>query len=50
MGKAWVFGDNVDTDALAPGKYMKFGIEEILQPPPTIVSIDAGNAGIISKL
>jgi len=29
MGTAWVFGDNVDTDALAPGKYMKFGIEEI---------------------
>jgi 3-isopropylmalate/(R)-2-methylmalate dehydratase small subunit len=29
MGRAWVFGDNIDTDALAPGKYMKFGIEEI---------------------
>ncbi|MGH8680446.1 MAG: 3-isopropylmalate dehydratase, partial [Burkholderiales bacterium] len=28
-GRAWVLGDNVDTDALAPGKYMKFGIEEI---------------------
>jgi 3-isopropylmalate/(R)-2-methylmalate dehydratase small subunit len=27
--KAWVFGDNLDTDMLAPGKYMKFGIEEI---------------------
>jgi 3-isopropylmalate/(R)-2-methylmalate dehydratase small subunit len=26
---AWVFGDNVDTDAIAPGRYMKFGIEEI---------------------
>jgi 3-isopropylmalate/(R)-2-methylmalate dehydratase small subunit len=24
-----VFGDNVDTDAIAPGRYMKFGIEEI---------------------
>jgi 3-isopropylmalate/(R)-2-methylmalate dehydratase small subunit len=22
-GRAWVFGDNVDTDALAPGLYMK---------------------------
>jgi 3-isopropylmalate/(R)-2-methylmalate dehydratase small subunit len=22
-GKAWVFGDNIDTDALAPGLYMK---------------------------
>lgn len=29
MSKAWIFGDNVDTDALAPGKYMKLGIEEI---------------------
>jgi len=28
-GRAWVFGDDVDTDALAPGKYMKFGVEEI---------------------
>ena len=26
---AWVLGDNVDTDAIAPGRYMKFGIEEI---------------------
>ncbi len=29
MGKAWTFGDNIDTDSLAPGKYMKLGIEEI---------------------
>jgi 3-isopropylmalate/(R)-2-methylmalate dehydratase small subunit len=28
-GKAWVFGDNLDTDMLAPGIFMKFGIEEI---------------------
>ena len=28
-GTAWVFGDNVDTDVLAPGQYMKFGIETI---------------------
>jgi 3-isopropylmalate/(R)-2-methylmalate dehydratase small subunit len=27
--KIWKFGDNLDTDVLAPGKYMKFGIEEI---------------------
>jgi len=27
--KAWVFGDNLDTDMLAPGRYMKFPIEEI---------------------
>jgi len=28
-GSAWVFGDNVDTDVLAPGQYMKLGIEEL---------------------
>jgi 3-isopropylmalate/(R)-2-methylmalate dehydratase small subunit len=27
--RAWVLGDNVDTDAIAPGRYMKLGIEEI---------------------
>jgi 3-isopropylmalate/(R)-2-methylmalate dehydratase small subunit len=29
MGKAWVFEGSIDTDVLAPGRYMKFGIEEI---------------------
>jgi 3-isopropylmalate/(R)-2-methylmalate dehydratase small subunit len=28
-GRAFVFGDDVDTDALAPGAWVKFGIEEI---------------------
>ena len=28
-GRAWVFGDDVDTDALAPGLYMKGGIEAL---------------------
>lgn len=27
--KAWVLGDDIDTDVLAPGRYMKLGIEEI---------------------
>lgn len=27
--RAWVFGDNVDTDVIAPGRYMKYGIDEI---------------------
>jgi len=27
--KAWVLGDNVDTDVIAPGRYMKLGIEDI---------------------
>ena len=26
---AWVFGDNIDTDAIAPGRFMKSGIEEM---------------------
>ncbi len=28
-GRTWKFGNDVDTDALAPGAYMKFGIEQI---------------------
>jgi len=28
-GKAWVFGDNIDTDVLAPGAYMKGSIAEL---------------------
>ena len=28
-GKAFVFGDNIDTDMLAPGLYMKFAIDEV---------------------
>lgn len=28
-GRAWVFGDDVDTDVLAPGLYMKGGVEAL---------------------
>jgi 3-isopropylmalate/(R)-2-methylmalate dehydratase small subunit len=28
-GRAWVFGDDIDTDVLAPGAYMKSPIEEL---------------------
>ena len=28
-GRAWVLGDDVNTDMLAPGGYMKFAIDEI---------------------
>lgn len=28
-GRAWVLGDDVNTEALAPGRYMKYAIEEI---------------------
>ena len=27
--RAWAFGDDIDTDLIAPGRYMKLGIEEI---------------------
>jgi 3-isopropylmalate/(R)-2-methylmalate dehydratase small subunit len=30
-GRAFVFGDDIDTDALAPGRYMKGSIEELAQ-------------------
>jgi 3-isopropylmalate/(R)-2-methylmalate dehydratase small subunit len=30
-GRAFVFGDDIDTDALAPGRYMKGPIEELAQ-------------------
>jgi 3-isopropylmalate/(R)-2-methylmalate dehydratase small subunit len=41
-GRAWVLGDDVDTDALAPGKYMKYGIEEIARH--CLEAVDAGFA------
>ena len=28
-GRAFVFGDNIDTDVLAPGRYMKASVEEL---------------------
>ena len=28
-GRAWIFGDDVDTDVLAPGLYMKGSMEEL---------------------
>jgi len=30
-GRAWTFGDNIDTDVLAPGIYMKLPVEEVAQ-------------------
>ena len=42
-GRAWVFGDNIDTDVLAPGQYMKLGIEEIARH--CLESVDPSFAG-----
>ena len=44
-GRAWVYGDNLDTDVLAPGKYMKFGIEEIARH--CLESVDPAFAGTV---
>lgn len=30
-GRAWTFGDNIDTDVLAPGVYMKLPLEQAVQ-------------------
>jgi 3-isopropylmalate/(R)-2-methylmalate dehydratase small subunit len=43
MSKAWIFGDNVDTDVLAPGKYMKLGIGDIAKH--CLESVDPAFAG-----
>lgn len=29
LGRAWVYGDNIDTDLLAPGAYMRGSIQEL---------------------
>ncbi|SDC69972.1 3-isopropylmalate/(R)-2-methylmalate dehydratase small subunit [Cupriavidus sp. YR651] len=44
-GRAWVFGDDVNTDLLAPGAYMKFGIEEIAKH--CLESLDPTFAGSV---
>jgi len=38
--RAWVFGDDLDTDVIAPGRYMKFGVDEIAQHCLEAVSPD----------
>ena len=45
--KAWVFGDNLDTDVIAPGRYMKFGIDEIARH--CLESVDPAFATKVSK-
>ena len=53
--KAWVFGDDVDTDAIAPGRYMKFGIEEIARhclegiDPSFAESVQSGDVVVAGK-
>lgn len=45
--KAWVFGDNVDTDAIAPGRYLKFDIAEIAKH--SMETIDPSFASSVRK-
>jgi 3-isopropylmalate/(R)-2-methylmalate dehydratase small subunit len=53
--KAWVFGDNLDTDVIAPGRYMKFGIEEIAKhclesvSPQFASAVRAGDAVVAGR-
>ena len=45
-GRAWVFGDNIDTDVLAPGRYMKGPIEAAA--PHCLESVDPDFAGRVA--
>ncbi len=45
-GRAWVFGDDIDTDVLAPGRYMKGPVEEAA--PHCLESVDPDFAGNIA--
>ncbi|TDI58739.1 MAG: 3-isopropylmalate dehydratase [Alphaproteobacteria bacterium] len=45
-GRAWVFGDNVDTDALAPGYAIRLPIEELARH--CLESIDDDFAGAVA--
>jgi len=53
--KAWVLGDDVDTDVLAPGAYMKFGIEEIAKHclesllPSFVSSVQKGDVVVAGR-
>ena len=45
-GKAWVFGDSIDTDVLAPGTYLKAPIEEMAKH--CLEAIDASFASHVA--
>ena len=46
VGRAWVFGDNIDTDVLAPGRYMKGPVEAAA--PHCLESVDPDFAGQVA--
>ena len=45
VGKAWVFGDNIDTDQLAPGTYLKGAFENLV--PHCLEAVRAEFAGSV---
>lgn len=45
MGRAFVFGDNIDTDVLAPGYLMKLAPEELARR--CLEAVDPGFAGAV---
>ena len=53
--RAWVFGDDIDTDVLAPGKYMKLDVEEIAKhcleaiDPAFSVNVKAGDVLVAGR-
>lgn len=47
QGCAWVFGDDVDTDVLAPGLYMKGSMEELARH--CLESVDPDFAGQVAE-
>ena len=54
-GRVWRFGDNLNTDVLAPGQYMKFGIEEIARhcleavEPRFVKEVQAGDVLVAGR-
>jgi 3-isopropylmalate/(R)-2-methylmalate dehydratase small subunit len=46
-GKTWVFGDSIDTDQLAPGRYLKGPLEEIW--PHCLEDVDPDFAGTVRE-
>jgi len=54
-GRAWIFGDDVDTDAIAPGAWMRAGIETLaahcleVQDPEFATMVRAGDVVVAGR-
>lgn len=55
MSRAWVFGDNIDTDLLAPGLYMKGSLDVLAKhcleavEPEFAINVQAGDVVVAGK-